>query len=245
MADALSIAIQSMQNDMQRMDIISQNVVNSGTPGYRRALSVNQAFSDVLQNSALPGTEHSMEITLPSVTRVLDIAAGPVKSTGQPLDLAINGDGYFELTTPQGPTYTRAGNFHIDEGGRLVSQDGYPVNGKGGDIMVNGKAVPVVLATGEVIEGDATIGQIRIVSFTEKHKLESRQGGLLVPTDKDAEMSDSSAQLQVGYLESANVIPLNEMVNMLETSRHFESQQKLFQGYDEQISSAIQKLGQF
>ncbi|PRC93902.1 flagellar hook-basal body protein [Solimicrobium silvestre] len=245
MADAFSIAIQSMQNDMQRMDIISENVANSATPGYRRALSTNQSFGDVLQSSSLSNVTHSIEITLPTVTSVLDTASGSIKSTSQPLDLAISGDGYFELTTPDGLAYTRAGNFHINEDGHLVSQDGYPVSGKGGDIIVNGKSTPTITPSGEVSDGSTAVGQIRIVSFADKHGLQTRSGGLLVSTNNDAETSDSSAQLQIGFLENANVIPLNEMVSMLETSRHFESQQKLFQGYDEQISSAIQKLGQF
>jgi len=245
MADALSIAVQSMQNDMQRMDLISLNVVNSATPGYRRALTTNQSFGDVLQISSLNDENHRVEITLPTITSVLDNAAGPIKSTSQPLDLAINGDGYFELTTPEGLAYTRAGNFHIDESGRLVNQDGYVVSGKGGDIVVSGKTSPIISASGDVSDGSTSIGQIRLVSFADKHSLTTRNGGLLVPLDKDAETTESSAQLQVGFLENANVVPLNEMISMMETSRHFESQQKLFQGYDEQLSSAIQKLGQF
>ncbi|HEX8956838.1 MAG TPA: flagellar hook basal-body protein [Burkholderiaceae bacterium] len=244
MSDALTIAIQSMQNDLQRMDIISQNVVNSATPGYRRALPVSQDFSTVLQNSAIPGEEHSLAISLPTVASVLDATAGAMKSTGQPLDLAINGDGYFELTTPDGIAYTRAGNFHLDAGGRLVSQDGFAVNGRAGDIVTNGKT-PIIAPDGTVTDGLNTVGQIRIVRFPNKARMETRGNGLLAPTDKNAETDESNAQLQVGYLENANVVPLNEMVNMMETSRHFESQQKLFQGYDEQISTAIQKLGQF
>lgn len=245
MADALSIAVQSMQNDMQRMDQISLNVVNSSTPGYRRTLTGNQSFGDVLQVSSLTNEMRKVEVTLPTVTGVLDSAAGSMKSTSQPLDLAINGDGYFELTTPEGLAYTRAGNLHVDENGRLVSQDGYVVSGKNGEIVVTGKASPIISVSGEVSEGTTQVGQIRLVRFADKHGLTMRSGGLLVPTEPGAETIDSSAQLQVGFLENSNVIPLNEMISMMETSRHFESQQKLFQGYDEQLSSAIQKLGQF
>ncbi|MBV8636345.1 MAG: flagellar hook basal-body protein [Burkholderiaceae bacterium] len=244
MADALTIAVQGMQNDMQRMDIISQNVVNSATPGYRRALSANQSFGEVLQNSAIPGADHSMAISLPAVTSFLDPAAGPVKSTGNPLDLAINGEGYFELTTPEGPAYTRAGNFHIDASGHLVNQDGYAVSGESGDIVSRDNNLSIS-SNGEIKDGGTTVGQLRIVSFADKHKLETTMRGLLIPQGDNEATSVAAPQLQIGYIESANVVPLNEMINMLETSRHFESQQKLFQGYDEQLSNAIQKLGQF
>ena len=244
MSDALTIAIQSMQNDLQRMDIISQNVVNSATPGYRRALPSSQNFEAVLQNSALPGAAHDIGIELPMVASVLDTTTGSVKSTGRPLDIAISGDGYFELTTPNGVAYTRAGNFRLDDSGRLVSEEGFAVNGRGGDIVLNGKA-PLISADGTISDGDTKIGQIKVVRFEKKERMETQGNGLLMPLNREANTTDSNAQLQVGYIENANVVPLNEMVNMLETSRHFESQQKLFQGYDEVLSSAIQKLGQF
>lgn len=244
MADALTIAVQGMQNDMQRMDIISQNVANGATPGYRRALSTNQSFGEVLQNSALPGTEHSMAITIPAVASFVDPTPGPVKSTGAPLDLAIHGDGYFELTTPEGLAYTRAGNFHLDASGRLVSQEGFAVSGQSGDIVSRDNKLSIA-ASGEIKDGETSIGQIKIVTFSDKHALETTARGLLAPKNADAESATAEPQLQVGYIESANVVPLNEMVNMLETSRHFESQQKLFQGYDDALSQAIQKLGQF
>ena len=245
MADAFTIAVQSMQNDLDRMDIISQNVVNSATPGYRRALPTNQTFVDVLQSSSLSGNTANVEVALPTVTAILDPTAGSKKQTGQPLDLAINGDGYFELTTPEGVAYTRAGNFHIDQSGRLVNQDGYAVNGDNGDIIVNGKSTATVSANGDVSDGDNTIGRLRIARFDDKHALEMGPRGLLVTKNKDVQSSASSAQIQSGYLENSNVMPLDEMIHMMETSRHFESQQKLFQGYDEQISAAIQRLGQF
>jgi flagellar basal-body rod protein FlgG len=245
MADALSIAVQSMQNDTQRMDIISQNVVNSATPGYRRALASNAVFAEVLHNSALPVAQHSLGITLPAVTSVLDPSTGSIRATGQPLDLAIDGEGYFELTTPDGPAYTRAGNFHLDESGRLVSQDGFPVSGKAGDIVIDSRTAPTILASGDVNDGERTVGQIRLVKFADKHGLLTGPRGLLVPAKADAQTEESAAPLQAGYIENSNVVPLNEMVNMLETSRHFESQQKLFQGYDDALSTAIQRLGQF
>ncbi|MBV8464768.1 MAG: flagellar hook basal-body protein [Burkholderiales bacterium] len=245
MADAFTIAVQSMQNDLQRLDTISQNVVNSTTPGYRRALTTPQTFGDVLQRTTLDGVSNAVSITLPAVSTVVDQSTGPLKSTGHALDVALDGDGYFELTTPQGLAYTRAGNFHLDDRGRLVSQDGYAVNGKGGDIVVSGKAPVTISAEGEVSEGDNVVGQLNIVAFADKHGLEKTATGLLKPTHADTQGKESQARVRTGFLEGSNVVPLREMVSMLETSRHFESQQKLFQGYDDQISTAIQKLGQF
>lgn len=245
MADALTIAVQGMHNDMQRMENISLNVANSTTPGYRRTLSVNASFAAVLDGITQSGSGRGIGVTLPTVTTVLDLTAGPIKATGQPLDLALNGDGYFEVMTPTGAAYTRAGNFHLDEAGRLVNQDGYPVSGRGGEIVVNSKNALTISPEGEVSDGENVIAQLRLVDFVDKNGLQMQAQGLLTLKHAGTEQRDATATVQAGYLESANVVPLNEMVHMMETSRHFETQQKLFQGYDEQMSSAIQKLGQF
>jgi len=245
MADALTIAVQSMQNDMLRMDAISQNVANVNTPGYRRTINTSLTFADVLQHTSLDGEVRGVGVTLPVVTSVLDDSAGQLISTGKPLDLALTGNGYFELTTPHGLAYTRAGNFHIDERGELVNQNGYAVSGAGGGITVTGGGTPAIASNGDVSEDGRVIGHLRVVTFEDDHALENTGDGLLRPMGSVSQPVDTSTAIRTGFLENSNVVPLREMISMLETSRHFESQQKLFQGYDEQISGAIQKLGQF
>jgi flagellar basal-body rod protein FlgF len=245
MADALTIAVQSMQNDMLRMDAISQNVANANTPGYRRTISTSKMFADVLQRTTLDGVGRGVEITMPAVASLLDDSSGPLVSTGKPLDVALTGDGYFELTTPNGLAYTRAGNFHVDEQGALVNQNGYAVSGKGGSIRVTGTAAPTIARNGDISEGSTVIGHLRVVTFENDHTLENTGDGLLRPVDSNAQPNEVNTAVRIGFLENSNVVPLREMISMMETSRHFESQQKLFQGYDEQISGAIQKLGQF
>jgi len=149
------------------------------------------------------------------------------------------------VTTPNGPAYTRAGNFHVDEQGRLVNQNGYVVSGKGGNITMTGTAIPTIARNGDVNEGGTVVGNLRVVTFEDHHALENTGDGLLRPIDSNAQSTEVSTAIRTGFLENSNVVPLREMIGMMETSRHFESQQKLFQGYDEQISTAIQKLGQF
>ncbi|MBV8660333.1 MAG: flagellar hook-basal body protein [Burkholderiales bacterium] len=245
MADALTIAVQSMQNDLQRLDAISQNVVNTSTPGYRRTMSVSQSFDEVLQRTAPSTGTQGVQVTLPTLVMATDHSAGPLKPTGNPLDIALEGEGYLEVMTPGGLAYTRAGNLHLDERGRLVTAQGFAVQGRSGEIVASGSATPTIAANGEVSDGTTVLGQIRLVDFADKHSLEKGPDGLLRPTAKAADPVETSATLRTGYLEGSNVVPLHEMVGMMETSRHFESQQKLFQGYDEQLSTAIQKLGQF
>lgn len=246
MSNALIAAVQSMQNDMRRMETVSQNMVNIATPGYKRAMPVANAFSEAMGAAAAAGPL-AQPGGAPTLTSVLDLSPGPLKQTGKPWDLAIAGDGFFELDTPEGPAYTRAGDFRVDGRGRLVSQAGFAVQGMQGELLVNGGAgaAAVIDHSGRIVQDGATIGQIKLVRFDDPKALVKNAAGLLQASGKHSAATEAHPELQVGFLESSNVTPMREMVSMMETTRHFEAAQKLFQGYDEKLSSAIQKLGQF
>lgn len=255
MTNALISAVQSMQNDLQYMDTISQNMVNMATTGYKRSIPVTASFSNAMNIAGSAATVSSADSgartmpsvafagAMPSLTSTLDLSVGPVKQTGRPWDLAITGDGYFEFATPDGPAYSRAGDFHADSTGRLVSATGLAVQGRGGDILLNGNSA-VIDPSGNVVQEGVTVGQIKVVQFRKGETLLKTPAGLLRPggTTSGAE---TPPHLQVGFLESSNVTPLREMISMMETTRHFEAAQKLFQGYDELLRTAIQKLGEF
>lgn len=244
MSNALVTAIQSMQNDLQNMDIISQNMVNIATPGYKRAIPVAHSFGEAMRVAGMADKGTTLNVPMPTLESVLDISTGPIKQTGRPWDLAIGGDGYFELATPDGPAYTRAGNFRLDGSGRLVSESGFAVQGTGGDIVLNGSGATID-HTGRITQQDDTLGQLKVVQFKDSKALVKTVGGLLRPADAASKGTDIAPELQVGYLENSNVAPMREMVSMMETTRHFESAQKLFQGYDDMLGTAIQKLGEF
>jgi flagellar basal-body rod protein FlgG len=233
-----------MQNDLQSMDTISQNMVNIATPGYKRTITIAHTFNDAMRIAGQPETGLQFSGLTPTLSSVVDLTSGPIKQTGRPWDLAITGEGYFELDTPEGPAYTRAGDFHLDHSGRLVSQGGFAVQGVGGDIVLNGIGARID-PTGRIMAEGEKVGQIKIVQFQDNKALVKTPTGLLRPANSANPVTEISPELQVGYLESSNVAPMREMVSMLETSRHFESAQKLFQGYDELLRTSIQKLGEF
>jgi len=241
--NAFTAAVQSMQNDLQYMDAISQNMVNVATPGFKRAIPVSNTFGNFL-SAAESTTSAALDTTLsPNVRTVVDVTAGPVKQTGRSTDLAIMGEGYFELGTPTGPAYSRAGSFHLDATGRLVGEGSHPVQGLSGDIVLNGSAFAID-ANGNVTQDGEFVDQLKQVEFAQPHEMLKGTDGLLRPAHGEG-VQASNPQVQVGYLEGSNVSPMREMVTMLETTRHFESAQKLFQGYDEALGTAIQKLGEF
>lgn len=243
MSNALIVSVQSMQNDMRRMETVSQNMVNIATPGYKRSTPLAAAFGDAMQAAALqqPGANPG---AAPTVSSALDLSVGALKQTGKPWDLAISGDGYFELSTPFGLAYTRAGDFRLDAQGKLVSQNGFSVQGQQGDLVLNGGAASIDHA-GRITQDGVSVGQVKLVTFSDPKALVKNGAGLLVAASNSNGVSAAHPELQVGFLESSNVTPMREMVSMMETTRHFEAAQKLFQGYDEKLSNAIEKLGQF
>jgi flagellar basal-body rod protein FlgF len=242
---ALSAVAQSMQNDMRYMETVSQNMVNIATPGYKRAIPATQTFGQVMQLAGQDAADTSpLAMASSAVSSVFDLSGGAVKQTGRAWDIAITGDGYFELATPEGPAYTRAGDFHLDARGRLVSAGGFAVQGMQGDIVINGNNASVDHA-GRVLQEGQEVAQIKLMRFANARAVSKTGTGLLQPAHGAAPMIDAKPELQIGYLESSNVAPMREMVAMMETTRHFEATQKLYQGYDDVIGSAIQKLGQF
>ncbi|AMO95591.1 flagellar hook-basal body family protein [Collimonas fungivorans] len=248
MEELLGIALQSMQQDMARVDRVAMNLSNALTPAYKREVAVVRAQSSSQANSFArlldAGMADAMARNVPEnqVEVLSDIRPGTLKSTGQNLDLAIAGSGYFEVQTENGAAYTRQGNFRMDARGRLVTAQGYAVMGKGGDIYLN-TSQPSIDAAGNIVENKLPVGQLKIVQFDKPASLRRLGDGLVAAGEGMAQLQDSEIQVKQGYLENANVSSMHEMVELTQTMRHFESMQKVAQGYDEMLGTAIRKLG--
>ena len=158
MTDVLAISLQSMQQDMARLERISMNMANAATPGYKREVvsampSNASTFSDAMRN-----TEFSPPVRQPEQAGVAnmlliqtDTRPGTLKSTGQSLDVALATPGFFEISTEAGLAYTRQGSWRLDARGRMVTAQGNPVMGVGGEIVLS-RPNPVIDATGQVFE---------------------------------------------------------------------------------------------
>lgn len=242
MSDALSIAATSMMDDMQRVASISNNLANVTTPGFKRELTANAGFADYILSPQLKQMS-LLPVRLPASQFVPDNQPGSLRQTGNPLDLALEDDGYFELIGPQGPLYTRQGSFQLDAAGRLVNHDGRAVMGTGGEItLANGQ--PRIARDGQIFDADKLVGQVRVVRFADPRVLEKAGGGVYVAT-QDGAAETVNARMRQGHLENSNVVTTTEMVRLIETMRHFESNQKLIQSYDDMMERAIRTLGDF
>lgn len=244
-----------MQNDMQRLDRIALNLANVTTPGYRREVVATRPFVEVLDQMALPTPAQPEGAAAPAAAfgtakSLLDVRPGTLRMTGEPLDFAISGDAFFEITTPEGAAYTRQGNFSLDARGRLVTAQGHAVMGKNGEIFLT-TLKPVVDVSGNFTEplsaaaaSGAPTAQLKLVRFENPASMQRLGDGLLAPGAGMVMASESDVQVRQGSLENANVSTVQEMVQLMQTVRHFESMQKVASGYDEMLGNAIRKLGE-
>ena len=235
----LAIAAQSMSDDMSRLATISNNLANATTPGFKKDIPIARTFVEVLQ-AAGGNDQLSFVTTMPVTDTVVDSRAGSLHFTGGPLDVAIDGNGFFELQSEQGPLYTRQGNLQIDSHGRIVHSSGIPL---AGDLTLT-TTQPRIDAQGNVFEDDKLVGQLRIAAFDPRTPMLKQGEGVFAAPDAAASRI-SSSKVRQGYLENSNVVTVTEMVSVIETMRHFEATQKLIQGYDGMLDKAIRTLGEF
>jgi flagellar basal-body rod protein FlgG len=219
------------------------NIANAQTPGYKREVVSASAFGTQLSAAASALAVHT------------DQRPGTLKATGQALDLALSGPGWFEVATPGGVAYTRHGQFRLDAQGRLVTPHGHPVMGEGGEIvLLHGN--PVIDAAGRVFEATSTgraavhgagsvpTAQLKLVQFDAAAPMRRLGDGLVLPQGEPSPARPGALQVRQGFLENSNVSHLHEMVQLLETVRHMESMQKVALGYDEMLGASIRKLGE-
>lgn len=252
MNEILGVLVASMHADMARAERVAMNLANLQTPAYKREIASSMPFAaEVDAASAAPAGAPAA--AAPSLSVHVDTRPGTLRTTGQNLDVAIVGDGWFEVATEAGPAYTRKGNFRLDAGGRLVTQGGLPVMGTAGELVLT-RGSAVIDAGGRVSDGHPAnggsafaapaVGQLKVVQFDRAAGLQPLGNGLYAAAGQAAVAREGTVRIQQGALENGNVSHLQEMVRMMETMRHFESLQRVAVGYDEMLATSIRKLGE-
>jgi flagellar basal-body rod protein FlgG len=248
MSDTISALARAMNNDMEQMRSVSQNLANINTAGYKREVTSMLSFQRALTSgSAWPGSDPAGNRALSGIPRIevrRDMTQGVMNFSGSDFDFAIQGNGFFEVQTENGNLYTRKGSMKIDEQGRLTLVTGEPVMGESGVIYL--RNAPFAIDGQGVITQDDTAGnKLRLVDFDRPEELEYLGNGFFRPPrfPRLTRLVFAGAVLQ-GYLEASNVETLDEMVKMIETTRHFETSQRVLRGYDQMLDSAINVLGE-
>ncbi len=230
----------------RRLNVAANNLANVDTPGFKKDVIT---FREVLMRKYPRGWRTFKEVTVKT-----DFQQGPVKFTGNPLDVAITGEGFFKVETPAGIAYTRAGNFRLDRERRLVTPEGYPVLADGAPIVVDpglAKGGLITLpnerflinADGTISVDGTEVGRLDVVTFADLSVLQKRGENLFVAKEGAQEIPVENPGLRQGHLEQSNTDPLVEMVSLIEIQREFEAIQKGIQHSSENTSRMIETYG--
>lgn len=236
MGDAIYWAGAGMVARQAWQNAVSENIANVSTPGYK-ASRVFASLLEEVQSSAtgLRAVEQSQRTST-------DFSQGMVEETGRDLDLALEGEGFFVILTPQGERYTRNGNFRVDANNTLVDASGAPVAGAQG---------PLILPPGKVSVGEngavrvdgLPAGNMRLRRFVSTDVLQRADHGdfVLRPGTSAAE-APPTARVRQGCLERSNAAPLDEMVRMLSVVRSFEAAQRVARLQSETLGRVVNEL---
>ena len=232
----------SRQMTLRReLDIVANNVANVDTVGFKvESLMTNTEQRRPARDDQLP---HAVRFVLDSgVAR--DFGQGSLRRTDNPLDVAVEGDAFLTLQTPDGDRYTRDGRLRIDAQGRLVSQTGDPVLSDAGAplvLRIDGPP-PAIAADGTISQGDQSIGRLGVVRFDNLSAL-SKQGEGRFLADGAEPQAARDVQLRQGMLESSNADPMLEIVKLIELSRAYERVTKMIDNTQDLSRRAVERLG--
>jgi len=234
MSSGIYVATAGAVAQSHALDATANNIANATTTGFHGDRIL---FSEALAAAPSP------DVTLVGTgTARIDDQAGALAHTDNPLDLALEGDGYFAVETPNGPRYTRAGNFQLDAQRTLVTADGFAVRGEGGAAIAipEGATAIHVAADGRVTADDTEIGKLELVRFAPNQL--KREGGTLF-TATGRPLTTDLPKVRSGMLEASNVNVVRGVVDLVKVSRTYESLMRMIQGYHDIESRAARELG--
>jgi flagellar basal-body rod protein FlgF len=246
---AASLVLLSDQMALQRtVDIVANNVANSSTTGFKReGIQFNTLLSQLQSGAA---NNEGVHFVIDKST-FRDAAPGTMSTTGNPLDVGIQGPGYFQVQTKTGQTqYTRDGAFRTDDQGQLVTSTGQPVLSDGGQpITIPDEASDITVGgdgfiTAQVGTGNtrAQLGKIGVVQFADEQQVIPAGNNLF--TTAQAAIPSTDSRLMQGVIEESNVQPITEMTNLIQIQRAYEQATNMISQENTRLGNAIDKLSQ-
>ena len=208
-----------------RFETIANNMANSTTNGFKKDII---SFYEALDKQSISNT---------------DFSQGPLKYTGNELDVALSSKGFFKVETPNGLRYTRDGAFSINAKGILVTGNGDTVLGQNGPITIEGGEV-YIGRDGQVVVNNESVDKILVVAFDAPQLLKKEGGSYYSYQGENKGISTAQdAEIQQKYLENSNVNPTQEIIKMIETYRAFESVEKAIQSIDALTGEMVNDYG--
>jgi len=241
MIQGIYIASMGMTALLQKQDQLANNLANTNTAGFKQSNLFLKSYQKYLAND-LGQPYVNGEIKADEV--YVDYSEGPIRRTNSPLDLSIQGSGFFTVMTPEGVRYTRNGNFSIDTSGFLVAADGSKVMSTEGFIRVR-RDIPVAITEkGEITQNGERLANLRIGDFKKPYRLLRSGTSCFRPQmPENPEIESAGFAIRSGYLEGANVDMIRNMVQMIGAYRNFEADQRALLAQDETLEKAVNQVG--
>src|SRR5579871_3574483 len=220
------IAAAGLRSRMEAVDMLSNNLANANTGGYKLDREFYSLFQSSEDGDEVEGTSST---TLPYVQKHwTDFSQGEIQPSGNPLDVALNGKGFFAVNTPSGTMYTRNGAFKLSSTGVLITTDGYTVRGDGGkEIQATSQAPIEISPSGAIQQAGQALGQFEIVNFANQTALNKVGGSYFRLTDpKEKPSIVTDATVEQGRIEASNVVAAESAVRLVELMRQYEMLQK-------------------
>ncbi len=230
------IALSGQNARERQMDVLANNIANLSTAGYK---AERIKFAEYLAGAQ--GEDPVSYVSSVGATR--DMSQGPLTHTGNPLDVALQGDGFLTVTTATGTSYTRNGHLQIDPQGELVTTAGNVVEGDGGSpIVVPPGAGAITIGTdGTVATSQGTIGRLAVVNFAQPQDLTAGANGLY-DTDQ-APQPVTTTKIMQGTIEESNVQPILAMTELMNAAHEMGQAKNFSDGEDTRQKNAIDRLG--
>ncbi|MBZ5585454.1 MAG: flagellar basal-body rod protein FlgF [Acidobacteriia bacterium] len=233
-----AIAASGMRARMESLDLLANNLANASTSGYK----ADREFYSLYV--APEAQEEDPSSTMPLIERPwTDLSEGAAQPTGNPLDLALSGRGFFAVDTPGGPLYTRNGGLHLDAAGTLVTVEGHPVRSVAGAPITLAPSAPIEISPdGTIRQNGAAAGRIAVADFPSGG-LVKQGNNYFRPTDPSATPAAATgAVVAQGRLEASNTGSAESAVRLIQVMRQFEMLQKAVGLAGEMDAKAVQEV---
>jgi flagellar basal-body rod protein FlgF len=231
-------------------DVVSQNITSSQTTGYRkRTVNFSAELRGELQtdpHGRLGREGEGQSLVFPQSNKSISFTTGETQPTRRELDLAIQGEGFFEVQMPdESKAYTRSGEFRMNSDRMLITAGGQPVLSTSGSpiTFLPGGGEVTISRDGTVSQGASSVGKIAVQKFADNRQLTPIAGGYFVADASVEATAVAKPEVLQGYLEGSNVTSLREMVDMVLISRAYEANQKIITTVDQTMQKTLEALG--
>ena len=242
MQNALFVGVSSQVALQRELDVIANNMANVSTTGFKgRSTRFQEYLMPTASADSFQTPDRRVSYVIDQGT-ALDLGQGAIEPDGNPLHVAVNGEAFLGVQTPQGVRYTRNGAFEIDAKGTLVNSDGYAVQGEGGPITINAQETGLSIGPDGTVSTDLGVrGRVRLVTFANPQRL-TNEGANLYASTEQPQPAGIKGRLESGALERSNVKPVLEMTRLMDVNRTYAMVSSVITRLDDLRGTAIRRL---